>query len=277
MSQATQHALREGILKVNEKRAAELADQDKRTRTALASGSPPPTTDPPRASAPRWVLWASSILRTQEVPKWVSHDEIAALDQDVVSPVIEALLRLPEFEKLLAADALTIVWTPGMVATADLLGKTPRVGRIRVLSERERLTWSRPEAPADFRLELSLPYVLLATADELERGLHELLAACAYDDEKPKLLKPDISTFASTLGRYGVSTAREASAVAHALRGVRNARLVRDFGFDVETGQGLLWEPMAPRQSDLVDAARQVRDTLKRYGATMRVETERVP
>jgi hypothetical protein len=227
--------------------AEETQKHEARVRKARVSGDEPPRWDNrPAATSPYWVRWACDSCKEAGLPAWVrNEDVIAALDDDLAGPVLQRLLELPEFAHLDGVP-LEIGWSPKACQRKDVVSTEFKVGKIKAVSKKRRQLWP-PEAgdAPDFELELSLPFFLLGTEPEIERGLHELLAACVFqgEDDEPTLRKADISTYASTLGRYGISTPREAQAVAHAMAHPATPQQLRDFGFDPETRQGLLFAP----------------------------------
>lgn len=271
---AVVRVLQEGIELSRSKIKTETEDQDKRREMARKAGMVPPKEDPPRANA-TWCAWVCKTLRGVEIPKYFTADDLeAAWGSDPVASKVEDLLALVEFKVLKQmGQRLTVRWTVGSITVSDVIGKTAKLGRVKIVPESDRLTWQGEEDAPDFRLELSLPYLLLATEDEIERGLHELLAACAYDtEERPKLKRPDIVAHASTLARYGVSGPREACAVAHAVQCSEHKERIREYGYDAQTGKGLLWPPLAARQPSLSALAREMGASLKSDGASMKVE-----
>lgn len=213
-------------------------------------GRPAPPPDLPRVSEPRWLSWAAR--RLSEVDDWVAHpDLVEALGFDPVLEVLARLRSFPEFAAF-ATAAIELRWTSRPRFRRDALEDAARLGRTLVVSDAERGSWTG-EGPAPwYRLELSIPWVLLAEAAELERALHDLLMYCGVRGEKPGkpvVAKPDISAHAATIARYGVGDAREASVVAHALARPNALEELRAFDLDPETGQGLLWGPgAAPRR-----------------------------
>lgn len=157
-------------------------------------------------------------------------------------------LRLwPEFQTL-ATAVYDLRWTTKPIGRQDLMSCTPLLGRVKVVPAPERMTWVGETSAPDFRLEISLPYVLIATFEQLERGIHDLLCTCGFVNKKPVLRKPDIIANAATLGRYGVQDIREANAVFHAQRHPMNLTVQRSFGFDASSGQGQLWTAGPPKQ-----------------------------
>ena len=158
--------------------------------------------------------------------------------------IVDGLARLcdlPEMSMVGGPGRLRVVLSRRVVREVDAGHERILPGRVSALSQLERdLT-----PGLDYRLVISLPWWILASPLEAERGLHELLCYCGRasdaEDAKPTIRKPDIRTHAATLGRYGLSGDREATAIAHALAGPARAQLA-DFGFGVD-GQGCFWLP----------------------------------
>lgn len=234
----------------------------------------------PDVNAPYWAKWACDAMRDQKIPSWVrDEDLVAALGEDLVGPVLQELLELEEFAHL-DGIPFEIGWSPKMCVRKDVVSCDQKVGKVKAVSKKRRLLWpAEAGAVPDFELELSLPFFLLGTEDEIERGIHELLAACAFkgEDDEPTLRKADIHTYASTLGRYGISTAREAQAVAHAMAHPALTRQLAAFGFS-EDGQGILFEAREPRQNllELGVRARDAKRVLEAAGVagTIRMGSE---
>lgn len=215
----------------------------------------------PDVNAPYWMRWACDAMRDQKIPAWVrDEDLVAALGEDLVGPVLQELLELQEFGHL-DGIPFSIGWSPKACVRKDVVSVDNKVGKVKAVSKKRRLLWPAEAGDVpDFELELSLPYFLLATEDQIERGVHELLAACAFqgEDDEPTLRKADVQTYASTLGRYGISTAREAQAVAHAMAHPALSRQLAAFGFG-EDGQGILFQAKEPQQN-LLELGVRARD-----------------
>lgn len=213
-------------------------------RDARARGQEDPPSDLPRVSSAYWVGWAAEILVEHGVPSWLRDADVRESFEDLAGPVLRRLRGFDEF-RTWSAEVVEIRWSKKPIVVKDLVLTEAVAGRIKAVNEADRMTWSGEGPPPAFRVELSLPWWLLATEDEQERGLHAVLASAGMDDDKPCLRKPDILAFSSTLGRYGVAGVRAASAIAHAQAHPDHRRRMREYGFEVGTGQGLLWGPAA--------------------------------
>lgn len=222
-------------------------------RKARNANQEDPTPDLPRVSQAHWVSWACGILDGAQVPAWFRDADLVDAFQDLAGPLLARLRQLPEFQTW-KAETVEIRWTRKPIVVKDLVLTEACAGRVKVVPLADRLAWTGSNDAPSFRLELSLPWWLLATEDEQERGLHAVIIACGHDGTKPVLRKPDIVAHSATLARYGVSGIRQAAAVAHAQAHPSHTRILRDFGFDPETGQGLLWRGyQVERQGNLVD------------------------
>jgi len=248
---------------------------DAECHKARVKNEDPPAPDLPRASVPRWVSWAAAELADAEygahhMPVWMRDSDVVAGHDDLAGPALDRLRDMAEF-RAIATEVIEIRWTRRPIVRRDVMGSESRCGRVKAVPVGDRLAWTGEGDAPSFRLELSLPWFLLAEPDEIDRGLHELLAACWVDDDKPVIRKPDIVAHASTLARFGVSGVREAHAVFCAQRHPAHERTLRDFGFDAVTGQGSLWSPVAPRQADLRDGGGRLAGQ-SRLGAVEAIE-----
>lgn len=232
---------------------SKLEEHEAAVERALKAGKEPPRRDVPCASSADWVKWAAAILDEEGLGAWIRDRDLREAFEDLAGPILRRLRDLPEFATW-RTETLEIRWSRKPIVIRDIVLDDPVAGRVKVVPPADRETWlGEGDAPA-FRLELSLPWWLVASEDEMERGLHAVLAACGMRDDRPVLRKPDIQAHASTLARYGVSGVRQASAVAHAQAHPSHTRLLRSFGFDPDSGQGLLWKDhVVGRQQDLVD------------------------
>lgn len=225
-------------------------------RKATKTGEREPRADLPHAGSPKWVRTVAKILREVgdgALDGWLTHEVVqATFGAGLVDHVLDRLRVWPEFEHI-EHVGVQIRWSLSAMTVRDVVDERVLLGRVKVIPLAERLTWAGDGEVPWFRLDLSLPCAMLAEVDELERHLHHLLAHMATTDRGPVLRKPDLVGFASTLGRFGIESPREAQAVAHAMRHPTTAKKLAEFGYDPKTGQGLLWSPQHPRQGDLRD------------------------
>lgn len=240
-------------------RREEIDRQEERARRAERLGEVAPIADPPRADSAEWVGWASRILSRYNVPKWMRDaDVIASHGEDMVGPLLERLIGWPEFHEL-EGWRIELRWTRGSIVRKDFVSTEVVAARPKVISPADREAWLGGEDAPQFRLELSLPWWLLADEDQRERGLHVALAYLGVADHQPVLRQPDISGHAATFGRYGVSGPREVSAVFHAQRHPSHEIVLRELGFDPITGHGQIWEAGGPPQEGVLELARHTR------------------
>jgi hypothetical protein len=252
----------------------EHQEHEEKVRKAMEAGDEPPDWDRqkhPSVSSDWWMRWAIDACKDQGLTFWLRDEDVqAALDEDLVGPALQRLLELQEFHHL-DGIPLEIGWSPKAAVRKDVVSADNKVGKVKATSKKKRQMWPREAGNApDFELELSLPFFLLGTEEEIERGLHDLLAHCAFkddDDGTPTLKKPDISGFASTYGRYGIGTPREAQAVAHLVARPSLTRELNAFGYDPESGQGLLFSPREPRDGNLLDLGGRSRESRQSLGA----------
>lgn len=257
---------------------AHLQKHQEQLQKAREAGDPPPERDNlPSATSSYWMRWACDEMREHKLPSWIRDEDVqSALDEDLVGPVMARLLELQEFAHL-DGIPFEIGWSPKAALRKDVICCDHKVGKVKAVSKKRRLLWPREagEVP-DFELELSLPFFLLATEQEIERGLHELLAPCAYklENNEPTLKKPDISSYSSTLGRYGVSTPREAQAVAHVLARPHVRHELAVFGYGPD-GQGILFSPREGEDNLLAlgDRVREGAKALEKLGIKVNAST----
>ena len=165
-------------------------------------------------------------------------------------PALVELSGLAEYHwmgRLLAE----VVWSTRAKWARDVVETRPVVGSCVAVSQRERETTTGGPVPW-LRLTQSIPVWLASDDYARERALHALLAGFVPDNaERPaKLLRvrPDIVAHASTLARYGVDSAREAHAVAHAAAHAVTA-------YRIEQSGQLVWDA-APRALEHAAALR---------------------
>jgi hypothetical protein len=235
----------------NWRRDEEIRHESRVAEAARKGDSPPGSDDLPSASDAVSVRQVARILSGSGVDAWYPDADLQAEEINLVGLRLEQLLEAPEFE-LIRNEVIEIRWSTRPMLRRDLQSTEVLLGRPKVVSDQERMTWPAGEPPT-FRLLLSLPAALLATEDELDRCLHGLLAAFGMSDGRPVLRKPDVVGFAVTLARFGATGIRECQAVAGAMRHPETQRRMLEYGFDSASGQGLLWAPRSARQLDLPD------------------------
>lgn len=235
-------------------RREEIDRQEERARRAERLGEVVPQSDPPRVSEDRWVSWAARILVRYGVPKWMRDADVRDAHEDLVGPLLQRFITWPEFA-LLDGWFIELRWTHSPIVRKDFVSTEAVAARPKVVPPGDREAWLGGDEAPQFRLELSLPWWLLADELERERGLHEALAYFGVVDNQPVLRKPDIVGHAATLGRFGVRCAREADAVFHAARHPSHELILRGYGFDPVTGLGQRWEPGGPSQGSLLRLA----------------------
>jgi len=252
-----------GCSEVLSRVATKVQDYEDARRKARHANREEPRKDLPSVARGSWVSWASGILdESGGVPVWIRNQDLVAGFEDLAGPVLNRLRPLPEFSTW-AAQVIEVRWTRRPIVVRDMVLTEALAGRVKAVSIPDRLLWTGQGPAPAFRLELSLPWWLLADDDEQERGLHHLLAYCGMETgDRPVLRKADIVAHASTLARFGVGGVRQAMAVAHAQAHPTHERLLREYGFDPASGQGMLWqEHRLPRQANLLELAK---DTAKR-------------
>jgi hypothetical protein len=259
MSAVTSESYREQFLgriddafsKLNNRLVSDREAHEARVTVARRKGEEPPVHNVPRASVVSWVRWAAESF--DELPDYLRNADLIDAGRGLgIEPTLTDLRKLPEF-KTLEGHVVEIRWTRKPITRTDIVSSEPVAGRMSTVSQADRQAWTGLGVPPSFRFLLSLPWFALAEADEVERALHELLCECGVDGQKPVRRKPDIIAHAPTLGRYGLAGVRQASAVAHVVAHPSTDRVMREFGFDPSTGQGVMWQPASPRQPNLVD------------------------
>lgn len=224
------------------------------TRKALAAKREPPKYDEPSALKTDWLSKACERLRSAGVPKHFAGRILNQVNDDIGTDwetTRDTVLKLSEFATYVekGPTAIDVLWTSAFLVRRDCLTDQPLLGQIKRLTEQEREAW--PSKPAPYvRIRLSLPFWLLATDDERERGLHEVLSGAVIRDGKAVKKNPDIIAHASTLGRYGlqgggIAGSREAHAVVHAMAHSRTRSVLEEYHFDERTRQGVLWKEVA--------------------------------
>ena len=225
----------------------ELVDRERdryreKCRKAERENRDAPESDLPRAESPRWVREAAKALAGPEnAPEWMRTDEVAEqLGCEDLLYHLPALRDLQEFATFATID-IEVRWSAKAMIRSGLMIDETRPGRVKVVPTADRDTWEggAQHAPG-WRMELSLPWFLLAEEHERRRGLHSLLAYCGLKAGKPAIRKPDIEAHATTLGRFGPSGLLEAQAIAHAVAHPSTPAELRRFRFDL-AGQGVLW------------------------------------
>jgi hypothetical protein len=240
-------------------RDEELERQEGRRRKAERTGEAAPQPDPPRVGEPKWVEWAARILARAGLPQWLRDRDVrAALDEDLVGPLLQRLLSWPEFQDI-EGWPIARRWTRSVIGRKDFVSTEVVAARPKVVDVGERQAWEGTGSAPAFRLQLSLPWWLLATELERERGLHEAIAYFGIVDSKPVLRKADIIGHACTLGRFGVRSVREADAVFHAQRHPSHELILREWGFDPITGEGQRFQPYGPAQGSILELAQRTR------------------
>lgn len=167
-----------------------------------------------------------------------------------VFPIIDELLPLQEFvDRNLPEDSscFDVVWRCGSWKSKGQVIN----GQCKPIGKRELALWPNDNPPL-WRIELNLPYWMLMTDDERKALIHHEMCHAELDlgvEGKPKATgKPHtIQQHIETLGRFGAQTEDEASAIAHAYAHPNTQRLLKQYGFDAKTGQGLLWESLEKR------------------------------
>lgn len=219
---------------------------------ACKLGQDEPRGDLPRAGSPKWVRTAAKLLRESEAEAWYAHRDVSD-DWDPISLTLAKLRVDPEFVQIVN-ELIDIRWSIGATVQRDLAHERVVLGRMSVVPREERSTWAAEGEPPAFRFRLSIPAFALATSDEIERALHELLVQCGVGDSGPVKRRPDIVAHSATLARYGATDIHEVEAVACAMANPETRRAMLRFGFDPSTGQGVMWPARSPRQPSLGDA-----------------------
>jgi hypothetical protein len=152
------------------------------------------------------------------LPAWLSPDDAAegaaavGLEVDA-DATLAAVLDLVELRDL-ALAGVTVMWSTRLRRVSDAAGDRIAPAKARRVGDQERALGQS----ARVRLELSLPWWLVASPLARERACHAALMCWAWDRGWERLHRhlPDIAAHSATLGRYGVTDEREVQAVAHA-------------------------------------------------------------
>lgn len=235
------------IDQIREHVATKESDHQAAVRRARKLDQPEPQGDVPRASSAKWVRWASKAFRDADCDPFFADVDLQAAGTRLADLRVARLRELPEFA-LLEGHEIDLRWTTRAMVERDIESETVILGRPKVVPLEERLTWPTGDQPPSWRLTLSLPAAVLATTEELERGLHGLLCSLGLRDGQPVLRRPDIVGHTATLARFGTVGIRETLAVACAVRHPDTQERMREFGFDPATGQGLLYAPVEPTE-----------------------------
>ncbi len=241
-----------GLSSISMRVRSEEGAHHERVAKARKAGEEDPRPDLPRAGSPKWVRTAAKLLREREAEAWYAHRDVAD-EWDPIGVTLAQLRDAPEFVTI-ATELVDIRWSIGATVQKDLAHERVVMGRMCVVPREERATWPTDEEPPAFRFRLSVPAFALATSDEIERALHELLAQCGVGDSGPVKRRPDIVAHSATLARYGATDIQEAQAVACAMANPETKRAMVRYGFDPVSGQGILWPARSPRQPSLGDA-----------------------
>lgn len=198
----------------------------------------------------------AGVLDDLDVDDWMVDDDVQVIEglrftsPSEVHAQMRRLMEWPEFSTL-KGEVFELRWSRKPILRNDVMTSEVLPGRVQVVSYADRQAWTGKGIAPSFRLTLSLPFVMLATEDELARGLHHLLMYCGKVDLKPVLRKPDIIAHAATLGRFGTQSVRETAAIAHAHAATGTHQAYERFGYDPKTGQGLLYREDLVRQQVL--------------------------
>lgn len=164
---------------------------DEAVAKARRAGTTEPRPDLPRAGSPRHVRTAAKIMRDDGgAEPWYAHRDVRE-DWDPIGMLLSQLRAEPEFTTF-ATSRIDIRWSTSAWVEADIGGDRVILGRMAVVPAEERGAWPVEEdedgvvleAPM-FRFKLSAPAFLLATTDEIERALHELLCQCGLREGRP--------------------------------------------------------------------------------------------
>lgn len=230
-----------------EKAIAARRDRDDEYEAALrktrAAGKPDPDDERIKLDA-HGVRTLAGILRRSKVPDAFTDADLVEVHGSLVGLALAKLRQWPEFSTI-ATHRIDLRWVSRALVRHDCGLEDVLFGKTTVVGKEERLCWPVDEqtsAPS-FRLTLSLPAVLLADDDQVERGLHELLVLMAVGSGGPVLRKPDIVGSWATFARYGLRDARQAQVYAHIAAHPSTPDRLRAFGFDAESGQGILLQP----------------------------------
>ena len=156
----------------------------------------------------------------RHLPAWLTTAEAdhaaATVGLDVATaPVLSEVLALSELRDL-ALAGVALLWSTRLRRVSDAAGDRVQPARAKRIGDLERAAIG---TPCRLRLEVSLPWWLVASRLERERACHAALMAWTWDREQERLHRhlPDIAAHAATLGRYGVTDEREVQAIAHAV------------------------------------------------------------
>lgn len=192
-----------------------------------------------------------------ELPKWLPQSTVSSLDiQELdLGPMVRRLLATcPELAHLAGRPIDCNWWT----------GKRNRHGKVllgtaKVVSGKERDLWTNG-VPPWWKVELSLPYWLLADDMERYRLLHHELMHCRVkvsgedEEESPTVVSHDVEEFVSTVGRFGFRDAYQFALTENGQRHSEYEIRKRDWEFTIE-GQGLLFGAWGNDGPELVGAA----------------------
>lgn len=155
----------------------------------------------------------------RDLPRWLDSADVGVEGRLLGVSVRLGLAEVLDFAELrdIAKNAWpALLWYTRLWRVTDVGGERVVGARCKRVGEQERAAGTS----ALLRLEVSLPWWLVATRLERERALHGALMAWSWDADRERVVphRPDIVAHAATLGRYGATDPREVQAIAHAAR-----------------------------------------------------------
>lgn len=184
----------------------------------------------------------------------------AAMDGNLEhKPWSEFVSLVEATRKRSGAPVINWLWRCRTMVEGDGYLKRPVGGRVSVTSVLERGQDS--QAPF-FRIEVSLPWWLLAHPDEQRAEVHRLMCFCGIKDDgsSPYKRKPHLVLHNMHVARFGIPRdPLSAQVAAHIIHHPTTAQRLRRYAFDSKTKQGLLFRPVAPEDKDLDDRIANLR------------------
>lgn len=155
----------------------------------------------------------------RDLPRWMDDTDVAPARVDAGATFAVALTEVLGFVELrdIAKHARpALLWYTRLWRVNDVGGERVVGARCKRVGEQERAAGTS----ALLRLEVSLPWWLVATRLQREEALHKALMAWSWDADRERVVphRPDIVAHAATLGRFGATDPREVQAIAHAAR-----------------------------------------------------------
>jgi hypothetical protein len=270
---------------MGEHEESHTGDRLEKVREALGAGLKEASTiEQKHGATGAGIYRMAEIFKDHGMPPWLSNLDLIEADIARELPAAAAMIRYLvehcEERAHLRPFRVEIQWWTGNKATK---GKVT-LGKAGPVPIRERLTWAGSGPAPWFRVQLSLPYWLLASDELRFRLLHHELGHCQIEVDDAGNAKPtgrghDVEEFSDTMARFGLFTKDQAELIAAAMGRKDTEAVGRQFGVTIK-GKQLVIPFALPSDEELRDSAERafiheaaggMADFLRRKGASMTV------